>query len=150
MAGVVKEAKQLGIIASGTGTINAFLDKDFNVNQSRVFALGGDDINIWTSHGNIDAGRGAKSALAVSDPVFSFDENGNLIVDFPPPVAGSGIRTAAPLNKLDSVVGGESCKTNPDLCKPGNVRLSAPLGIVNAGEAGIGGNNVTISATAVL
>lgn len=150
VAGVVKEAKQLGIIASGTGTINAFLDKDFNVNQSRVFALGGDDINIWTSHGNIDAGRGAKSALAVSDPVFSFDENGNLIVDFPPPVAGSGIRTAAPLNKLDSVVGGESCKTNPDLCKPGNVRLSAPLGIVNAGEAGIGGNNVTISATAVL
>ena len=150
VAGVVKNPDQLGIIASGTGAINVFLDKDFNVNQSRVFALGGDDINIWTSHGNIDAGRGAKSALAVSDPIFSFDENGNLIVDFPPPVAGSGIRTAAPLNKPSSAAGGADCQTKPDLCKPGNVRLSAPLGIVDAGEAGIGGNNVTISATAVL
>ncbi|MEQ1544767.1 filamentous haemagglutinin family protein [Methyloglobulus sp.] len=134
--GVTKEAKDLGIIASGKGAINAFLDKNFNVNQSRVFALGGDDINVWSSHGNIDAGRGAKSAFAVSDPVYSFDENGNLVVDFPPPVSGSGIRTAAALNQANG--------------KAGNVGLFAPGGVVNASEAGIGGNNVTISATAVL
>ncbi|NOU23496.1 MAG: filamentous hemagglutinin N-terminal domain-containing protein [Methyloglobulus sp.] len=134
--GVSKAANELGVIASGKGAINAFLDKDFNVNQSRVFALGGDDINVWTSHGDIDAGRGTKSAFAVSDPVYSFDQNGNLIVAFPAPVAGSGIRTAAPLNKPNALAG--------------NVGLFAPGGVVNASEAGIGGNNVTISATAVL
>jgi hypothetical protein len=134
--GVTKEAKELGIIASGKGAINVFLDKNFNVNQSRVFALGGNDINVWSSHGDIDAGRGAKSAFAVSDPVYRFDENGNLVVDFPPPVSGSGIRTAAPINQPNG--------------KAGNVGLFAPGGVVNASEAGIGGNNVTISATAVL
>lgn len=72
----------------------------------------------------------------MSDPVYSFDQNGNLIVAFPAPVAGSGIRTAAPLNKPNALAG--------------NVGLFAPGGVVNASEAGIGGNNVTISATAVL
>ncbi len=128
VAGVSKIDNELGIIARGKGSINAFLDGDFNVNQSRVFALGGDDIMVWSSHGDIDAGRGAKSALAVSDPVYNFDDKGNLDVDFPPPVAGSGIRTVG----------------------KGNVGLYALGGIVNAGEAGIGGNNVTIFATAVL
>jgi len=130
--GVSKNDNQLGIIANGKGAVNVFLDQDFNVNQSRVFALGGqggrDDITVWSSFGDIDAGRGAKSAFAVSNPQYSFDENGNLVVFFAPPVAGSGIRTF----------------------NNGNVGLYAPGGIVNASEAGIGGNNVTISATAVL
>lgn len=131
IAGFSKEEKgddKLGIIARGKGDVNVFSDGNFDVNQSRVFAQGGGDISVWSSFGNIDAGRGAKSALAVSDPVYGFDENGNLTVDFPPPIAGSGIRTV----------------------DKGNVGLFAPGGVVDAGEAGIGGNNVTISAVAVL
>ncbi len=88
---------------------------------------------IWSSEGDIDAGRGAKSAIAAPPPQYSFDDNGNLVVTFPPIVSGSGIRTAATTGKI-----------------PGDVFLFAPKGIVNAGEAGIGGTNVTISATAVL
>ena len=132
---LAKEASDLGIVVQGKGNINAFLHDDFIVNQSRVFALGGGDISIWSSEGDIDAGRGAKSAIAAPPPDIAFDESGNLVVTFPPIVSGSGIRTAAPL--------GENKQA-------GNVALFAPGGIVNAGEAGIGGNNVTISATAVL
>lgn len=128
-----KAASELGIVAQGKGDINAFVHNDFIVNQSRVFALSGGDILIWSSEGDIDAGRGAKSAIAAPPPEYSFDDNGNLVVTFPPIVSGSGIRTAATAGNT-----------------AGDVFLFAPKGVVNAGEAGIGGTNVTISATAVL
>jgi filamentous hemagglutinin len=130
-----KTPDQLGIIVQGTGNLNAFLKNDFTVNQSRVFTLGGGDITIWASEGDIDAGRGAKSSLAAPNQEFSVDQNGNQVVTIPPPVSGSGIRTAKPIRGNMTA---------------GNVGLFAPKGIVNAAEAGIGGNNVTISATAVL
>ncbi|MBS1212183.1 MAG: hemagglutinin-related protein, partial [Proteobacteria bacterium] len=129
-----KPASELGIVAQREGAINAFANGDFQVNQSRVFAMDGDDITIWSASGNIDAGRGAKSAIAAPPPVVSFDGQGNLRVEFPPVVSGSGIRTAA---------------TSPGR-QPGDVILAAPRGVVDAGEAGIGGNNVTIAATAVI
>ncbi len=129
-----KDATQLGIVAQQTGNINAVLKGDFLVNKSRVFALDGGDIMIWSEQGNIDAGKGAKSAISAPPPIVSLDKNGNLVITFPPVVSGSGIRTAA---SSTGVI-------------PGNVDLFAPVGVVNAGEAGIGGTNVTISATSVL
>jgi filamentous hemagglutinin family protein len=129
-----KPASDLGIVAQRYGAINAVVDGDFLVNQSRVFALDGGDITLWSSNGNIDAGRGAKTSLSVPPPIVSFDAKGNLQVIFPPVVSGSGIRTAA--SSLDKV--------------PGDVYLFAPKGVVDAGEAGIGGNNITIGATAVI
>jgi hypothetical protein len=128
-----KPASELGIVAQGQGDINAFVRDDFIVNQSRVFALNQGDILVWSSEADIDAGRGAKSALSAPPPETSIDRNGNLVITFPPTVAGSGIRTAAPIGAT-----------------PGDVFLFAPKGVVDAGEAGIGGTNVTISATAVL
>ncbi len=130
-----KSSADLGIVVQGTGNVKAFLNHDFIVNQSRVFALSGGDIQIWSSVGDIDAGRGAKSAIAAPPPIISFDQSGNLVITFPPVTSGSGIRTAAPV--------GEDVP-------PGDVALFAPGGVVNAGEAGIAGNNVTIAATAVL
>jgi filamentous hemagglutinin family protein len=129
-----KPASELGIVAQREGQVNAFVNSDFLVNQSRVFSLDGSDIVIWSSNGNIDAGRGAKSAIAAPPPVISFDAQGNLQIEFPPIVSGSGIRTAV---------------STPGR-KAGDVYLAAPRGVVDAGEAGIGGNNVTIAATAVI
>ncbi len=128
-----KSADQLGIVVQGEGQINAFVKDNFIVNTSRVFTLGGGDILIWSSEGDIDAGKGAKSALSVSvDPPF-FDSHDQLVIPAPRITNGSGIRTAGPAGVT-----------------PGDVFLFAPKGVVNAGEAGIGGTNVTISATAVL
>jgi hypothetical protein len=129
-----KPSSELGIVAQREGNINAVVHDDFLVNTSRVFSLDGGDIQIWSSAGNIDAGKGAKSAIAAPPPIVSFDKDGNLVIEFPAIVSGSGIRTAA---SSSGVI-------------PGNVSLFAPIGVVNAGEAGIGGTNVTISATAVL
>lgn len=128
-----KPASQLGIVAQREGAVNGLVNGDFQVNQSRVFAMDGGDITLWSSNGNIDAGRGAKAAIAAPPPIVTFDEQGNLKIEFPPVVSGSGIRTAA------STVG-----------RPGDVFLAAPKGIVDAGEAGIGGSNITIAATAVI
>ena len=128
-----KSASDLGIVAQREGDINGVVDGNFLVNQSRVFALDGGDITLWSSNGNIDAGRGSKASLAVPPPIISFDEQGNLKVELPPAVSGSGIRTAA-----------------STVANPGDVTLAAPRGVVDAGEAGIGGSNITIAATAVI
>jgi filamentous hemagglutinin family protein len=130
-----KGPEQLGIVAQRDGDIEAFTRGDFIVNQSRVFVLDGGDITIWSSEGDIDAGRGAKTALAVPPPRVSIDAEGNLVVEFPPAISGSGIRGAV------STAGR----------KPGDVYLFAPAGVVDAGDAGIGSaGNITIGATEVL
>lgn len=133
--GFTKSTDQLGIVALQQGSVNVFVDKNMMVNQSRVFAMDGGDILIWSSHGNIDAGRGAKTALAAPSAKTDYDKNGNAITIFPPTVTGSGIRAFV---------------STPGRA-PGNVDLFAPVGVVNAGDAGIGSaGNVTIGAVQVL
>lgn len=125
----------LGIMAQREGNINILVKNDLQVNQQRVFTLAGGDIAVWSSEGNIDAGRGAKAALATAAPRISIDKStSQLIVEFPPTISGSGIRAQSGYNS-DRI---------------GNVVLAAPKGVVDAGEAGIGGQNVTIAATAVI
>jgi filamentous hemagglutinin len=120
--GFEKTSDKLGIVAVRSGDVGIYLNKDMMVNQSRVFALDGGDIMIWSQEGNIDAGRGAKSALAVPATNVSFDPStGAVILDFPPAIAGSGIRNAAASAGV----------------KPGSVTLAAPKGVVIANDAGI-------------
>lgn len=133
--GSSKEPSELGIVVQSSGDLNAVVRDDFLVNQSRVFALDGGDIMIWSSLGDIDAGRGAKTAISAPPPVVTIDESGNTRVEFPPAVSGSGIRAAV------STPGRE----------PGSVFLFAPSGVVDAGDAGIGsGGNITIAAVEVV
>jgi hypothetical protein len=112
-AGIIdKEPADLGIVTARGGDINIAVDKDLLVNSTRVFALQG-DLLIWSSNGNIDAGKGAKTVTSIPDPITSIDPNtGNTIIEFPPAVSGSGLQ-------------GE------------NAALFAPRGAVNAGDAGI-------------
>ncbi|HZF25291.1 MAG TPA: filamentous hemagglutinin family protein, partial [Steroidobacteraceae bacterium] len=76
----------------------------------------------WSTQGNIDAGRGAKSSLSAPPPTVVIDASGRVTLDLSAAVAGSGIRT---------IVTGEGVT-------PGDVDLIAPVGFVNAGDAGIG------------
>ncbi len=130
-----KPASQLGIITVNGGSIKAFVRDDFLVNQSRVFTLAGGDILIWSSDGNIDAGKGAKTASATPPPLLVIDSSGRVSLDTTQSVAGSGIGV---LLAKEGVV-------------PGDVDLIAPRGSVNAGDAGIRvAGNLTIASPRVI
>jgi hypothetical protein len=130
-----KEAGQLGIVAEQAGDINIYTHDDVSVNSSRIFTLGGGNIAIWSTLGNIDAGKGAKSSLSIPPPATTIDAQGNVTLVLTGAVAGSGIRTI---------------QTNPDT-KPGDVALIAPAGIVDAGDAGIGASgNIIVAARQVV
>jgi len=128
-------AAQLGIVAEGAGNVDVYTRGDVLVNASRVFTLGGGDILVWSTLGDIDAGRGAKTALSAPPPVVLVDANGNVTLDYSATVAGSGIRTIRPTPEVGA----------------GSVDLVAPAGFVNAGDAGIGAaGNLNIAAQQVL
>jgi hypothetical protein len=131
-----KPASQLGIVAQGTGNVSIYAQGDVNVNQSRIFTLGGGNILIWSDEGSIDAGNGSKSSLSVPPPVVLISANGTISLDFSGSLAsGSGIRTI---------------QTNSAV-PPGNVDLDAPVGTVDAGDAGIGASgNINIAAAHVI
>lgn len=132
---IAKDPSELGIVVQSEGDIRAYTRGDFLVNASRVFALDGGDILIWSAQGNIDAGRGARSALSIPPPTTTFDAQGNVVIEFPAAIAGSGIQAAV---------------SSPGRA-PGDVFLFAPRGVVDAGDAGISSaGNLTIAATAVL
>jgi filamentous hemagglutinin len=142
----IPAAVNLGVLVLGSGAIEGFANQDFTVNQSRMLTLQGGDIVLWASNGNIDAGKGAKSASGAPPPVIQTDSSGNLFVNPSSSVSGSGIGQLL---------------TSPDV-KPGLVNLIAPKGAVNAGDAGIrvagnlniaavqviGASNITVSGTA--
>ena len=132
--GITKLPEQLGIVAQTSGSVNAFDYGDFQVNASRVFAADGGDILIWTTEGNIDAGRGAKTAISAPTVNIVYDSNGEPAVSLRAAIAGSGIQALA---------------ATPGV-SPGDVDLFAPHGVVNANDAGIVAGNLTIAATAVL
>lgn len=134
--GIRKQAQELGIVAQSSGSVRAFLKGDFAVNESRVFAADGGDILIWSSDGNIDAGRGAKTAISAPPPTVTIDPvSGAVRVVFPPALTGSGLRTLT---------------TTPGRAF-GSVDLITPRGFVDASEAGIESQgNVTIAAERVL
>jgi filamentous hemagglutinin len=130
-----RAASTLGIVAEGPGDVSIYTKGDVNVNSSRIFTLGGGNILIWSDEGSIDAGRGAKTAVSAPPPSVLINSDGTVTLDFSGAAAGSGIRTI---------------QTNPDLAL-GNVDLVAPVGTVNAGDAGIGAaGNINIAARAVL
>lgn len=121
--GPQKTAAQLGVVTVSGGDINAFVNNDFLVNQSRVFTLQGGNILMWSSYGNLDAGKGSKTVSSTPPPLLVVDpKTGTFNVDATQSVVGSGIRVLL-ANK--NVV-------------PGTVDLYAPAGVINAGDAGIG------------
>jgi len=130
----VKAPSSLGIVAEGTGNIDIYSTGDVNVNSSRIFTLGGGNILIWSDQGSIDAGRGAKVSLSIPPPTVTYSSSGVAQVNLSAAVSGSGIRTI---------------QADPGVAA-GNVNLVAPVGTVNAGEAGIGAaGNINIAALVV-
>lgn len=120
-SGLSKVASELGIVTVKGGNVQSLVDKDFLVNQSRVFTLAGGDILIWSENGSIDAGRGAKTTAYAPLPTLVTKSDGTVEYDNSASASGSGIGVLV---------------TDPTI-SAGNVDLIAPRGTVNAGEAGI-------------
>ncbi|MEW6438757.1 MAG: filamentous hemagglutinin family protein [Pseudomonadota bacterium] len=110
-----------GILTLEQGNIDVFLDQSLLLAQSRVFTEQGGDEVIWSSNGDINAGKGAKTLADVPPPVYVSDENHYNTRDARGEVTGAGIAT---LQSLPGV-------------PTGNAYLIAPRGTIDAGAAGI-------------
>ncbi len=130
-----------GIYTASGGAVSIFSFGDINVNESRVMTFRGGDIMLWSDRGDINAGRGSKTAVSATPPKLT--RIGDLwVLVFNPPALGSGVRAVT--FDPDGIEG-------PQVEPPaGDVYLFAPQGIIDAGEAGIAGTNVFLGATQVL
>jgi filamentous hemagglutinin family protein len=123
-----------GVLTLRGGAIRSFTDGDFIVNQSRVFSQAGGDIVMWSSNGDLNAGQGPKGASNFPPITVRFDPNGLSEVNSEGSVAGAGIGTF---------------KSTP-LDPPSDVILIAPVGEVDAGDAGVrASGNVVVAAARV-
>ena len=110
-----------GIIGNGTGDIDIYANNSVLLGKSRIFTTGGGDILVWSSQGDINAGIGARTTIVYDPPLISYDDTGTQSQTALPPTNGAGIATLQPAADIP----------------PGNVDLIAPLGTIDAGEAGI-------------
>jgi hypothetical protein len=81
----------------------------------------GGDIVAWSVDGDINAGRGSKTTQVFTPPERVYDIHGNITLSPNVPSTGAGFATLDPIPEV----------------KPGNIDLIAPLGTIDAGEAGI-------------
>jgi hypothetical protein len=126
--GLSKEDDQLGVIVKKQGDANLIARDDVDVNVSRVVTLGGGSILGGSTEQDFDAGRAPQTALAAPPLQVSYDAIGQVVLEVAPILAGGGARATG----------------------AGNITLFAPRGIIDAGEAGIAGNNVILAATAII
>ncbi|MGJ7543787.1 filamentous haemagglutinin family protein [Variovorax sp. LT1R16] len=110
-----------GLVTLASGHINVFAREDVVVNRSRILSFvpeatrQGSDQIIWSTKGDIDAGRGSKTVRVPAAPEVLTDLDGFTSVLEKSDMSGSGIGTVG----------------------DGDVDLVAPEGTINAGDAGI-------------
>ncbi|WP_175049953.1 filamentous haemagglutinin family protein [Paraburkholderia sediminicola] len=110
-----------GILTLEKGDVNIFTDESILLAQSRIFTEQGGNMTIWSSNGDINAGKGSKSVADVPAPNYVCDVNHYCTVDARGEVTGAGIAT------LQTIPG----------VPVGDATLVAPRGTVDAGDAGI-------------
>ncbi|OYW77296.1 MAG: hypothetical protein B7Z37_04825 [Verrucomicrobia bacterium 12-59-8] len=125
-----------GIITESGGNINIFANGSVDLGISRIFTLRGGDIAIWSSTGDIAAGSSSKTVQSAPPTRVLIDpQSANVATDL------AGLATGGGIGVLAAVQG----------VAPGNVDLIAPIGAVDAGDAGIRATgNLNIAATIVL
>ncbi|MDD4880164.1 MAG: filamentous hemagglutinin family protein, partial [Gallionellaceae bacterium] len=148
-AGGYRPASETGLYTVNGGSLRSYSKGDFLVNTARVFTLGWeatlgrtpdqyllrDDIFLYSAEGDVDAGKGAKTASSAPPPTFITDDKGYTKSDIGQSISGSGIGVLLVREVLNR----------------GDTFLIAPNGEVNAGDAGIrASGNLFIDANRVV
>jgi hypothetical protein len=124
-----------GLITQGQGDIQLYSQDSILLGLSRIMTTFGGSILGWSAKGDINAGRGSKTTLVYTPPKLAYDQWGNVALSPQVPSSGAGIATLNPIPEVP----------------PGDVDLIAPLGIIDAGEAGIRfSGNINVAALHVV
>ncbi|CAI8895768.1 filamentous haemagglutinin family protein [Pseudomonas serboccidentalis] len=124
-----------GITTQGSGNIQLYSQGSILLGQSRIMTTFGGSILGWSAEGDINAGRGSKTTVVYTPPKRVYDTWGNVTLSPSVPSTGAGIATLNPIAEV----------------APGDIDLIAPLGTIDAGEAGIRvSGNVNIAALTVV
>ncbi|QWA10751.1 filamentous hemagglutinin family protein [Sodalis ligni] len=124
-----------GLITQGQGDIQIYSQDSLLLGLSRIMTTFGGNILAWSTEGDINAGRGSKTTVVFTPPKQTYDDVGNLTLSPQVPSTGAGIATLAPIPEVP----------------PGDVDLIAPLGTIDAGEAGIRvSGNINVAALRVV
>jgi filamentous hemagglutinin family protein len=124
-----------GVMTQGEGDISIYAAGDILMGQSRIFTTFGGNILGWSAAGDINAGRGSKTTVVYTPARRVYDDMGNVALSPSAPTTGAGIATLNPIAEIP----------------PGDIDLIAPLGTIDAGEAGIRvSGNVNLAAMQVL
>ncbi|VVE66997.1 Heme/hemopexin-binding protein [Pandoraea anapnoica] len=124
-----------GVVTQGEGDIALYSRDSILLGLSRIMTTFGGSIQAWSAQGDINAGRGSKTTVLYTPPKRVYDNVGDVTLSPAAPSNGAGIATLAPLPEVP----------------PGDVDLVAPLGTIDAGEAGVRvSGNVNFAALAVV
>jgi len=125
-----------GIITERGGAISLFTHDDVDIGTQRIFTLRGGDVLIWSTVGDIAAGSSSTTIQSASPTRVLVDpQTGDVKTDL------AGLATGGGIGVLAAVEG----------VKAGDVDLIAPVGTIDAGDAGIrSAGNINISALTVL
>ncbi|TWB96027.1 filamentous hemagglutinin family protein [Bradyrhizobium macuxiense] len=124
-----------GLITQGQGDIDVYSLGSVLLGQSRIMTTFGGNIIAWSATGDINAGRGSKTTTIFTPPKRTYDPYGSVKLSPSVPSTGAGIATLNPIPEVP----------------PGNIDLIAPLGTIDAGEAGIRvSGNVNLAALQVV
>ncbi|WP_445489638.1 filamentous haemagglutinin family protein [Rhodopseudomonas sp. RCAM05734] len=124
-----------GLVTLGQGNIQMYSKGSILLGLSRIMTTFGGNIVAWSAEGDINAGRGSKTTVVYTPPRRVYDSYGNVSLSSQVPSSGAGIATLNPIPEV----------------KAGDVDLIAPLGTIDAGEAGIRvSGNVNLAALQIL
>ncbi|EIP99047.1 filamentous hemagglutinin family N-terminal domain protein, partial [Opitutaceae bacterium TAV1] len=124
-----------GVVTQGAGDIQLYSRGSILLGLSRIMTTFGGDILAWSAEGDINAGRGAKTTVIYTPPKRVYDNYGNVTLSPTVPSSGAGIATLNPIPEVP----------------PGDIDLIAPLGTIDAGEAGIRvSGNINIAALQIV
>ena len=131
-----KQTPNQGILTGHGGDISIFANGDISLGTSRIFTLLGGNELIWSEIGNIAAGSGSKTVFSAPPTrVLINPQSADVQNDLAGLATGSGIGVLATLAGVAA----------------GDVDLIAPVGTVDAGDAGIrASGNLNIAARIVL